>query len=158
MGIYRTTSSVTNVHCRCYCLNSSTNDLDTHIKFNCKTNKHFCVSDRIQSESYHCPLCGQATPEVKKRLWFHKISLDESKWLYELLNPIKNIKQMVDTLGKPDLNTFSNLNKYKKIFKTWIMRQNNEMHYYKLSQVATIIFCEKNNGNLKYEIRANRCS
>ena len=105
----RTFASVTTVDCTCNYLESAVRDKDSPIRFDSRMNEfkfEYTSSDGVKGSLriYHCPFCGGAAPASLRATLFATIPSAELGRLRTLTANIKTIQDVLDHLGKPDVD------------------------------------------------------
>jgi hypothetical protein len=108
-----THASVTEEQCTCQYLARAADDPRSPIVYDPRLNEYnfeypspcgdgTCAAGKVLFRIYHCPFCGGAAPESKRRLLFAVILPEEESRLYKLLGSIKTLDEAMRLFGPPD--------------------------------------------------------
>jgi hypothetical protein len=93
--------------CKCGYLEDQAGDPDSPIRFDPEMNEYQFVHTtsegvKVRMTIYHCPFCGGRAPETKRGNLFARLTGKETRRLTELTKPLRTLKQVLSSLGKPD--------------------------------------------------------
>src|SRR5262245_4549173 len=89
--------------CSCGSLEEEADDPDSPVEFDRRLHEyHIHGSQRRYVILRYCPSCGGAAPPSKRQQLFAHIDDAETSRLRRLTKPLKTLRQVLKTLGRPD--------------------------------------------------------
>ncbi|MBW3599824.1 MAG: hypothetical protein KY475_21455 [Planctomycetes bacterium] len=152
MAERRTFASVTDTPCTCGCLERAADDSRNPIVFDEQTGEyHFQYKLPPHTEPallviYHCPFCGGAAPESKRKLLFALIPPEEERRLMARLAAIGSISDALETLGEPAQDTPSVTHRHEQDGQPPSIQHHRTLVYENLSEVAEVWITERPDG------------
>ena len=156
----RTHASVTDVACTCDYLQHAADDPRNPIVFDALTNEYHYTYQEPDAAGpstlniYHCPFCGGAAPESKRRLLFSVIPSEEEQRLARLLAPVRTARGALKRLGKPQRDDPAGIRMHtpEADGRPPGVRHHRVLVYEKLSDVADVWFTEGPDGRVSWQL------
>lgn len=149
----RTHASVTEELCTCNYLQNAADEPRNPITFDAHTGEYQFSFDGAMLVIYHCPLCGGAAPESKRKLLFEQISDIEQERLGQLLHGITTIDAAIKKLGKPDFEGVSTSTIPEEEDSAPRIEHHRDIRFHNLSEVAEIWITERPDGTIYWHLQ-----
>ncbi len=147
-----TYASVTGERCTCDYLQNAASDPDNPIRFEARTAEYQFTFGKAMLVIYHCPFCGGAAPESQRSALFMPIPGEEKERLFDLLKPIKSLKEAVGRLGAPDFEGFSELQTPTKDAQASHIERRRMYHYHNLSKIVDVWITERPDLSVDFQL------